>query len=115
MQQHQVLVGKSAEREICKLIPQVQQQIADAIEALGSDPRPPNSEKLKANPQFRRVRVGNFRVIYAIRNPSTVLVLVVRDRKDAFRGLEEIDMKLAHALKQFASVMLSEATIQGRA
>lgn len=114
MQTHQVLVGKSAEREICKLPADVQQLIIEALEGLGKNPRPPGCEKLKANPQFLRIRAGNYRILYAIRGRN-IIVVVARDRKDAFKGLEDIDLKLAHALRRFASVMLYEASAQGRA
>jgi mRNA-degrading endonuclease RelE of RelBE toxin-antitoxin system len=46
------------------------------ILALALDPRPGGATKL-AGPDFRRVRVGDLRVIYAI-DDATALVIVLR-------------------------------------
>ena len=55
-------------------------------------------------------------MIYAVRSESnSVIVLVVRDRKDAFRGLHKLDAKLANALIFVADNLLERAATAGTA
>jgi mRNA interferase RelE/StbE len=39
--------------------------IVEAIEALAANPRPPRSEQLTDRPE-RRIRIGNYRVLYLV-------------------------------------------------
>lgn len=60
--------------------------VADRIDALSMDPRPPGSEKIKGEVSTYRIRSGDFRVIYDV-NDEVVLVLVLRigNRRDVYR------------------------------
>ena len=65
-------------------------KIKDAIADLAEEPRPRGVETLSGtNPAFQRIRVGNFRVIYEIKE-NELLVWVVRlgDRKEIYRFLK---------------------------
>ena len=64
----------------------MQLQIGERIDALKADPRPLGSQKLKGQDNLHRIRSGDYRIIYAIRDDQ-LLVLVVRigDRKDIYR------------------------------
>ncbi len=56
---------------------------------LADNPRPPGSLKL-AGRDFWRIRVGDYRVIYAIDdNEEVVRVVRTGHRRDVYRGLEE--------------------------
>jgi mRNA interferase RelE/StbE len=62
-------------------------KIKEAIAELASDPRPRGGETLTGTkPTLQRVRVGDFRVIYKIKE-ERLLVWVVRleDRKEIYR------------------------------
>lgn len=60
---------------------------------MSTDPRPPQSEQLSGSPPFRRIRVGDYRVIYAVDEAvGTVIVARVRHRKDAYRDLDQLDL-----------------------
>ena len=63
-----------------------QDRVLSAIESLEREPRPSNSKALKG--QLRglwRIRVGDYRVVYAIENHRLVVVVVkVGDRKDIY-------------------------------
>jgi mRNA interferase RelE/StbE len=112
-----VHVSKSARREIKKLTRQAQIQVVEALDKLAAMPLPPGVEKLQSNPGFFRVRSGDFRIIYALLSTPShlVVVLVVRDRKDAFKGLEKLDQKLASALVEVAGTLLEQTATQGTA
>jgi len=82
-----------------KLQKPAQEQVIRAIEKLQRDGHPRDAEKLRCNPSFYRMKVGKeHRVIYHIFQKRLIVVLVVRSRKDAYRGLEELDGKLDRAL-----------------
>ena len=75
-----------ASREFKKLPKDVQADIDPVIKALAEDPRPYGYRKLhKWNDKYR-VRIGDYRVIYEIRdNVLLVLVVSVGDRADIYR------------------------------
>lgn len=108
MSDHEVVVGKAAEREIRKLPKAAQRVVVKALEKLAGTPRPPGAEKLSGRPAFYRLRAGDYRIIYAIRAERLVIVLVVRDRKEAYRGLEDLDGKLAQAMVDKVAALLRQ-------
>jgi mRNA interferase RelE/StbE len=65
-------------------------KIKDAIAELAEEPRPRGVETLTGtNPSLQRIRVGDFRVIYEIKE-NELLVWFVRlgDRKEIYRFLK---------------------------
>lgn len=79
------------EKQVRKVLEKLQrdpvgQRIADAIKALADDPRPEGSTKLQGGDDLHRVRVGSYRIVYAIQD-AELLVLVVRvgHRGDVYR------------------------------
>jgi mRNA interferase RelE/StbE len=64
------------------------QRLVTRIEALADDPRPPGSEKLAGSSELYRVRVGNYRILYAIDDAVRVVAIVrVAHRKLAYRSV----------------------------
>ena len=73
--------------DLAALPQDVRRRIARKIDALTLDPRPPGVEKLKGFADQYRVRVGDFRIIYTIRDLQLiVLILRIGNRKDVYRG-----------------------------
>ena len=98
MSKFKVSVGSAAVREIKKLDRKAQLRIIECLENLADDPRPKGVEKLQQNPRFWRVRTGEYRIVYNIDDASVIIyVVVVRHRKDAYRGLADLDSKLVAA------------------
>lgn len=66
-------------------------QIYEKMFALGQDPRPQNSTSLIAYKGYRRMRVGDFRVIYSI-GPEIISIVLVDARGDdeVYRSLDRI-------------------------
>ena len=68
----------------------VRRQIKERIDALARDPNPPVAEvvqnaKHEGGPVYR-VRQGDYRILYALtRNPGGVIVLYIRNRREAYR------------------------------
>jgi len=89
----------AARREIKKFDKKIQVKFIEAIETLTQHPRPRGAEKVKGHPCFFRIKAGaDHRVIYHVLNERIVVILVLRDRKEAYRGLDDLNDKLGAAL-----------------
>ncbi|MFN0196557.1 MAG: type II toxin-antitoxin system RelE family toxin [Planctomycetaceae bacterium] len=87
MAAYRVVFKSSADKSLRAFPESMQRRIATAAEALGSNPRPRGSLKLKGEDRFWRIRVGNHRIIYTIQDDIlTVLVVRVAHRRDAYLG-----------------------------
>lgn len=75
-----------AERELAALQRSDQLRIAKRVEALATTPRPSGCKKLAGPEGFYRIRVGDFRVIYAIQD-CKLLILIIRiaNRREVYR------------------------------
>ena len=68
-------------------------QIMGKIETLSDNPQSIPSKQLEGYPAFRRIRSGDYRIIYQLSNGVvTVLVLRIGKRNDGevYRGLDTI-------------------------
>jgi mRNA interferase RelE/StbE len=75
---------RKAEKQIRKLDRQVRDRVDSAIDGLAENPRPANYKPLKGSP-YARIRVGDYRVIYEVRDREVlVLVLEVGHRRDVY-------------------------------
>jgi mRNA interferase RelE/StbE len=82
-----VFFTPSADKALRRLPETVQRRIVAAVEDLQDNPRPPTSVKLKGEEDLWRIRVGEYRVVYTVRDYElTVLVVRVAHRKDVYRG-----------------------------
>ena len=71
-------------------------RIVVRLASLAADPRPPQSEQLSGSLPFRRVRVGDYSIIYtADSTAGTVIVGRVRHRTEAYRDLDHLDLATA--------------------
>jgi mRNA interferase RelE/StbE len=83
---YQVIFARSARQELEELPQRVAERILARIEALAENPRPRGCRKLHGPSQLWRLRVGEYRVIYAVDDSKrTVDILVIRHRSDAYR------------------------------
>jgi mRNA interferase RelE/StbE len=82
---YRVEVRPAAVRALRTLDPGVRPRIEGAIALLAEDPRPPASRPLKVRPGYR-VRVGDYRIIYTIRDDILLIVVVtLGHRRDVYR------------------------------
>jgi len=64
----------------------IQKRIVRSIESLADDPRPGGVKKLAGADDLWRLRVGDYRVIYEIRDRAlVVLIIAVGHRGDVYR------------------------------
>lgn len=84
MSSYRIELRPAAVRALRRLDPPVQKRVHAAIALLAEDPRPPASRPLKGRPGYR-VRVGDHRVIYTIRDDVLLIVVVaLGHRRDVY-------------------------------
>lgn len=83
-----ILFKKSAQKDMAKLERNTRQRISDAIAALADNPYPVGSLKLSGFEDYRRIRVGSFRIVYQVRyNELIIFVIRIADRKDVYKNI----------------------------
>jgi mRNA interferase RelE/StbE len=61
-------------------------RVAAAIGALAAGPRPSGCKKLAGNTDYYRIRVGDYRVLYEVRDREVlVLVIKIGHRREVYR------------------------------
>ena len=86
MAEYTVTFVRSARKELESLPTDVVERIWPRIENLADVPRPAGSRKLSGRRNLWRLRVGDYRVVYAIDDrQQAVDVVAVRHRKDVYR------------------------------
>ncbi len=85
MKNYTVVLTRSAEKELSNLPTAVIAKIVPAIKKLEEEPRPIGCKKLKGYKNLWQIRIGNYRVLYAIE--EIILLVDVREignRKDMY-------------------------------
>ena len=86
MDEYSVVFARSARKELVSLPPKLAQRVLRNIEGLQRDPRPPGCRKLEGSVNLWRIRIGDYRVLYAIDDEHRIVdVIAVRHRRDAYR------------------------------
>ena len=82
---YEVRLAPAAVRQLRKLDPPGRRRVQAAIDLLTEDPRPPGARQLVGGAGEWRVRTGDFRIIYDIRDGELlVLVVKVGHRRDVY-------------------------------
>ncbi len=80
-----VVVPKPVQKQLEDLIQTERAKIISVLKQIAKYPRPSGVKKLKGYEKTYRVRVGDYRVIYEIKDRELiVLVLSVSHRKDSY-------------------------------
>ena len=75
-----------AAREFSKLAREIQRRLRPRIDALADDPRPAGAKKLKAREDLWRIRAGDHRIVYEVRDRILVVLVVrVAHRREVYR------------------------------
>ena len=86
MAEYRLLVKPSATKEIEAIgTKRDRQQIVRRIQALAAEPRPAGCRKLEGERNLWRVRIGDYRVVYAVYDDERrVDIVAVRHRSKAY-------------------------------
>jgi mRNA interferase RelE/StbE len=86
MASYKVVPKPSVAKDLRSLPKAAVARILEKIERLGEEPFPQRTVKLEGGEELYRIRVGDYRVVYAVdRNAKQVIVHYVRHRRDAYR------------------------------
>jgi len=67
------VASRKVERQIENLPPDARAKIIEAIKSLAQNPHPHGVEKIKG--QYHRIRIGDYRIVYAILKQEKVVVI----------------------------------------
>jgi len=85
MGKYKIEIKKSAVKEIERLPREGLQAILDKIASLADNPRPRGCKKLSGEEKYR-LRLGDYRILYAIEDDVLVVYVVkVAHRKDVYK------------------------------
>jgi mRNA interferase RelE/StbE len=84
---YEIIIKPAAEKSLDRISKPHRTRIADALEGLRNNPRPPGVLKMSGRENLWRIRIGDYRVVYEIHdNRLIVLVLRGSHRKAVYRG-----------------------------
>ena len=82
---YQIVIPKPAQKQLDNIAKIERDRLILTLRSLADDPRPNGVKKLKGYDNTYRVRVGDYRIIYEIKDRELiVLLLSVSHRKDAY-------------------------------
>lgn len=81
-----ILLAPSAERQLKALAGPIQKRIVKRLRTLTAHPRPQGVKRLAGEDELYRIREGDHRIIYTIRDKELiVLVVKIGARKEIYR------------------------------
>lgn len=86
MKTYEVVLSKTAEKNLIKLSAQIVSKIIPVLKELSHEPRPIGCKKLKGFTNLWKVRVGDYRIIYSIED--VIMLVDIREighRKDIYK------------------------------
>jgi len=87
---YQVKLTSRAQRQLDKLHSEDLGRIVAAIQQLGDNPRPAGTKKLRG--PIYRIRVGDWRIIYAVFEKDNLIIIgkVARRSKDTYDRMRDL-------------------------
>lgn len=82
---YKISILRRAQKQLAKIPANDYKKVKNAILDLAQDPRPPGSKKLKGRSAWR-IRQGDFRVIYEIKDEQLIIIVFnIGNRRDVYR------------------------------
>jgi mRNA interferase RelE/StbE len=83
---YEVRLLVTARRQLLRVPAPIRSRVGNAIRGLAADPRPPGCKKLAHSNDYYRIRVGDYRVLYEVRDRDVlVFVIKIGHRRDVYR------------------------------
>lgn len=84
---YSVRLAPPAERQMKAFAPAIQKRLVKHLKALQTNPRPQGVKQLAGEDGLHRIREGDYRILYTIRDRELiVLVVKIGDRKEVYRS-----------------------------
>ena len=88
MAYYEVTFKPSVGKDLANLSRELVARVLKRVEALKEQPFPKQALKLEGSEGLYRLRVGDYRIIYAVEiRPKRVVIHHVRHRREVYRGL----------------------------
>jgi mRNA interferase RelE/StbE len=85
MGRYKIVFRKSVAKDLRRIPSQDLRRILTTVDSLSEEPRPLGIEKLSGQEKYR-IRQGNYRIIYEIKDDEVIVVVVkVGHRRDVYR------------------------------
>jgi mRNA interferase RelE/StbE len=94
---HRIEFTATARKDLWTLGVDLQQRIANKIDALARQPRPRGVEKLQGRENRYRIRVGDYRVIYEVHDEVLLIVIVRVGHRREWEGEDGTRRTLTYA------------------
>lgn len=86
--QWQIIIDRKAQRALRRLPKDVLKHISQHIQDLRLNPRPAGCRKLSGTEELYRIRVGDWRIVYAIEDERLVILIInIGPRGSIYRDL----------------------------
>ena len=87
---YEVILTRRAHHEYDELSPADQDRIDIALEHIKTNPRPTGNKKIRGN--INRIRIGDWRIIYAIYDKDRLVLVgkIVRRAEDTYDRVKEL-------------------------
>lgn len=86
MSSYRISITREAVRALGKPGKPVRRRVQTAIDRLAAEPRPPGARPLRGQPELLRLRVGDYRVVYTVRDQELVVLVVdLGHRREIYR------------------------------
>ena len=83
---YRVELAPAAVRDFKALTPAIQRRLRPKIDALAKNPRPRGAKKLSDSGSLYRLRAGDYRIIYQVKDKKLVVLLIkIRHRREAYQ------------------------------
>lgn len=79
---HDVQLSNQAEKTLRKLPKDLRRRVDRVLLDLETNPRPPGCEKVTKYPGQYKVRVGDYRIRYAVEDDRLIVLVIVIERRD---------------------------------
>ena len=81
-----VIILRDAQKSLDKMDAELRVRMIRAMRLLEDDPRHPGAIKMTGAEDLYRVRVGDWRMVYAIRNRELVVIVIrIGHRREVYR------------------------------
>ncbi len=83
---YQVIIPRPVQKQLDALPRNVRNRVIKAIVALKDNPRPRGSVKLRGYENEYRIRIGDYRIRYEVRDQESLVILLhCKHRKEIYR------------------------------
>ncbi|HXP20909.1 MAG TPA: type II toxin-antitoxin system RelE/ParE family toxin [Streptosporangiaceae bacterium] len=82
----EIVLERRARKNLAALDPAVRRRVAACIDDLAAEPRPPGATELKGRPGVLRIRAGDYRILYEIRDSQLIVLIInIGHRREIYR------------------------------